>query len=163
MGKINLLLTKIDLGSEKPRQTLKQQLSPPQQGLHSAHSSFSLMLLPSHCFPALARFFHEPQFLQEYPPVLLHGLQCRCLLYHAPLWAAGGKLLHCSLLHGLQGLSTPVTGAPSFPRPGCFLWCFSLFVLSSSIQHLLKCSFPEVPPAWLRCSAVPWSGSGRAA
>lgn len=48
-------------------------------------------------------------------------------------------------------------GAPSAASPFCSplfpLWCFLLF---------LKGTFPEVPPVWLRASAVPRGGSARA-
>lgn len=86
--------------------------------------------------------------------------QDRDTLTWGPPQASGESLLqhlkhiHILLLFLFLFLSLP------WCSPGCFSHIFSS--LSCSILPILKYVFPEVPPCWLRSSAVSCGGSIRA-
>lgn len=109
------------------------------------------------CFGRFARGYSSFRNIHLLYCGILHGLQCKYHLRHGCLWAACGyNLLHSSLLHGLQGISSLVPGASPSPLSLVFPLLFhTLSVLSFSIYPaLLKRIFLEMPPTLLRGSAV---------
>lgn len=130
---------------------------------YGQHTAVSLFCFFPHIFPWSGMGFlwaTVPSGISTCPSVASFMVCSVCILYGLH----GGNLLHCNLLPGLQGISSPVPGAPPpLMTLVILLLFFILFVLSSSIYPaLFKCIFPEVPPAWLRGSDVPYGRSAGA-
>lgn len=98
------------------------------------------------------------------PGMVFHRQQCRHLLHHGPMRAAGAqsaspwsspRVARDSPLWHLEYLLPAFFTAPRVCGSACLT--FLLLTLTDAMHHFppfLKYTFPDVPPSWLRCSVV---------